>query len=162
MDKELFDQHFITLAETYSQSLAKLAFTYMKNMTEAEDAVQDVFLAYYQKKPSFKSAEHERAWLIRSVINRCKNQLKSVWHRQRTELSDTIPAKESFSDSGLIEAVLMLKEKYRTPLHLYYFEECSIRETAEILGISESAAAKRISRAREKLKAIMNEKGGRL
>ena len=162
MDKELFDSHFITLAETYSQSLAKLAFTYMKNMTEAENIVQDVFLTYYQKKPEFKSAEHERAWLIRSVINRCKNQLKSVWHKQRTELSETIPAKNTFSHSGIVEAVLLLKEKYRTPLHLYYFEDCSIRETAEILGISESAASKRISRAREKLKAIMNEKGGHL
>lgn len=162
MDKELFDRHFITLVEIHTQSMTKLAFTYLKNMTEAEDAVQDVFLTYYQKKPSLSSSEHEKAWLIRSVINRCKNQLKSVWHKQRAELSDTIPDKSSFTDSSLIEAVLLLKEKYRTPLHLYYFEDCSIRETAEILGISESAAAKRISRAREKLKAIMNEKGGHL
>lgn len=162
MDTEYFQQHFIELVETHTQSLAKLAFTYMKNMTEAEDIVQDVFLTYYQKRPQLQSDAHETAWLIRTTINRCKNQLKSVWRRQRTELSETIPAPDCLPDSSLMEAVLSLKECYRTPLHLYYFESYSIREIASILGISESAAAKRIARARSKLKSALEQKGGPL
>ncbi|MBQ8687174.1 MAG: sigma-70 family RNA polymerase sigma factor [Ruminococcus sp.] len=162
MDKELFHQHFITLVETHSQSLAKLAFTYMKNMTDAEDIVQDVFLTYYQKRPALQSDEHEKAWLIRATINRCKNQLKSVWRKKRSELSDTIPAPDSLPDSNLMEAVLSLKEIYRTPLHLYYFESYTTKEIASILGIREAAAAKRIARARSKLKSALEEKGGPL
>ncbi|MBQ8514038.1 MAG: RNA polymerase sigma factor [Ruminococcus sp.] len=162
MDKELFNQHFISLVETHAQSLAKLAFTYMKNMTDAEDIVQDVFLTYYQKQPDLSSDEHRKAWLIRTTINRCKNQLKSVWRKQRSELPEAIPAPDTLPDSALMEAVLSLKETYRTPLHLHYFEGYTAKEIAEILGIREAAAAKRIARARSKLKAALEQNGGAL
>jgi RNA polymerase sigma-70 factor (ECF subfamily) len=67
----------------YSGSLYRLAFAYLKNRHDAEDAVQEVFLAYLDKAPRFLSEAHEKAWLIRVTVNRCKNQLKSGWFKSR-------------------------------------------------------------------------------
>lgn len=164
MDNNDFEKIFISAVEKYTESLVKLAFTYTKNMYDAEDAVQNVFIKYYAKKPEFKSDEHLKAWLIRSVINQCKDFLKSSWYKslfiKYDDLSETLAEMPHITseDSELIEAVLSLRPNYKSVIHLFYFEGYSIKETAKILNISESAAAKRLSRARNMIKEKL-EKG---
>lgn len=159
-------------ALAYSASLARLAFTYLKSADDAEDVVQDVFLAYLKTKPSFAGPDHEKAWLIRATINRAKDVLKSAWNKTRADLpegniDDAIadgwpPCSESLSylpedQSSVLEAVLALDEKYRTPIHLHYYGGYSINEIAEFLNEKPATIGTRLARGRELLRTSLNE-----
>ena len=135
----------------YSDNLRRLAFTYVKSVHSAEDIVQDVFLTYLQKAPAFESAEHEKAWLLRVTINKSRNMLKTGWFRSRFELTEEagyLPPEQS----EVLEAVLSLAEKYRLPIHLFYYEGYSIEEIANILDTNPATVGTRLARARGLLK----------
>lgn len=145
------------LVSGYSGSLYRLAFAYLKNRHDAEDAVQEVFLAYLDKAPRFLSEAHEKAWLIRVTINRCKNQLRSGWFKSRRPLPEELPVMIQ-QESELLRAVMDLDEKYRVPIHLHYYEGYSIKEISELLGDKPATVGTRLARGREMLKVWM---GGR-
>ena len=146
--------------DKYSKTLVKLIFTYVKSLHEAEDIAQEVYLAYFEKSPSFESQEHEKAWLIRTAINKSKNYLKSGFFRSLNPIPEDLSYLPK-EEEELIEAVLNLDLKYRTPIHLYYYEGYSINEIAEILKEKPSTISTRLSRGRKILKArlggIFNE-----
>lgn len=123
---------------------------------DAEDAVQEVFLRLYTADKTFESGEHLRRWLIRVTVNVCKDVLKSPWRRRRVPL-DAVPDQPVFDrpeERELYQAVLSLPEKYRTVLYLFYYEEFSTKEIAELLGLLQSAVTTRLSRARGLLKEV--------
>lgn len=138
----------------------KLAYSYCKNRSQAEDAFQEVFYKFMVHNPIFKSPEHEKAWFIRTTINVCKDFLKIKWNRDIVKLEDWDQGEECFCQSGdvfdeLREAILELPEKYRVPIHLYYYEEYSVREIAQLLRRTESAVSTQLQRGREKIKQNM-------
>jgi RNA polymerase sigma-70 factor (ECF subfamily) len=135
----------------YSRSLVRLALTYLKNVEDAEDVAQDVFLAYVRSAPEFSGEEHEKAWLIRVTINRCKNLLKSRRFRSRSPLPDGLSCLME-EESELLRAVMALPEKYRLPIHLYYYEGYPIKEIARLVGDNPATIGTRLARARELLK----------
>jgi len=138
----------------YSKSLTRLAFTYLRNAHDVEDVAQEVFLAYLQNAPAFISEEHEKAWLIRVTINRCKNQLKSGWFRARRLLPEDLSYLME-EESELLRAVMALPEKYRLPIHLHYYEGYAIKEIAQVLGNKPATIGTRLARGRDLLKARM-------
>ncbi len=142
--------------EKYSDLLLRVAFTYMKNISDAEDMVQEAFLKLVQDHPSFESDEHKKAWLIRVTINLCKNRLKSAWFRKTEPIYDTTL---SFSDEEkfVMNAVMELPSKYRSVILLYYHEGYSIREISNILDIKESTISSQLQRARAQLKSKLKE-----
>lgn len=143
------------LIQEYQTSLFSAAFTICKNREDAEDAVQETFLQYHIGAKQFESEPHIRAWLLRVVINRSKNTVLSFWRRKKTSL-DEIPEWMACVDSesqDLMETVLTLPSKYRIVIHLYYYEDYSVREIANILQITEANVKKRLSRGRSLLKA---------
>lgn len=142
------------LVDTYSRSLRALAFTYLRNMEDAEDVAQEVFFQYLRGAPEFQDGEHEKAWLIRVTVNRCKNQLKSGWLRFRRPMPDDLSYLME-EESELIRAVMALDEKYRLPIHLHYYEGYAIREIAGILGEKPATVGTRLARGRELLKGMM-------
>lgn len=142
--------------ENYGDSLLRLAFTYTKSMEDAKDLVQDVFLKYFTHSPKFDSSEHEKAWLIRVMVNMCKNYLTSYYRKSYAELDESISVSDSYS-SGLLEAVRSLPEKYRAVIHLYYYEGYSQKEIGSILRISESGVATRLQRGRNLLRARLGD-----
>jgi len=145
------------IVQTYQSSLLRLAFAYVKNTQDAEDIAQDVFVAFFRASPAFSSAEHEKAYLLRAAINRCKNHFKAAWIKNRRPLPETFsetPYDEA-SDSPVLSCVLTLEEKYRMPIHLHYYEGYSIAEIAGILGEKPATIGTRLSRGREALKAII-------
>lgn len=142
------------LVDRYSRSLHALAFTYLRNTQDAEDAVQEVFLQYLKAAPEFRDGEHEKAWLIRVMINRCKNELRSGWWRLRRPLTDDLSYLEE-AESDLLRSVLALEEKYRLPIHLHYYEGYAIKEIAGILGEKPATVGTRLARGRELLKGMM-------
>jgi len=147
---------FEELVGNYENTLYRTALAMMKNQADAEDAVQEVFLKVLSKWPEFTSAEHEKAWLLRVLINICKNKLRSVWFRRTVPLLETLPAEDPEQES-LIVQVMALPEKYRTVIHLYYYEGYSTREIAEITDQKETTVRSLMSRGREKLKEVLKE-----
>lgn len=150
MEKEREGGRARAIVETYARSLVRLAYTYVRNEQDAEDVVQEVFLSWL-RAGAFSGTEHEKAWLIRATINRSKNLAKSRWFRGRRPLSGN----EAFlmeEESAVLGAVLDLDEKYRLPIHLYYYEGYGIREIAGMLGEKPATIGTRLSRGREILR----------
>lgn len=147
------------LIERYHQNLFAVAFNVCKNREDAEEVVQDAFIQYHLKRLDFQSEEHIRAWLIRVTINKAKNAARTFWRRHRTSLEETMAAL-NFDDQEseqLFEAVMALPQKYRILVHLFYYEDYSVHEMAELLSLSESNVKTRLSRARAMLRDTLKE-----
>ncbi len=148
-------ERYITL---YHGAVYRLALSYVKNCADAEDITQEAFLRLYKFEGNFQADENCKAWLIRVTVNLSKNLLKSGWFTKRTELDENIPCKEN-EDRGVFESVMSLPPKYRVVIHLYYYEGYSVKEIADILGVSGSNITTRLARGREKLKEMLQKEG---
>ena len=139
------------IVNNFSASIVRIAFTFVKNLSDAEDIAQDVFLLYIQKSPVFHDEGHEKAWLIRVAINRSKDYLKSSWKKRIVHLPDDLSYIPS-EDLMLLKNVLELDEKYRLPIYLYYFDDFSIKEIAVMLNTNPSTVGTRLERGRKIIK----------
>ncbi len=137
--------------ENYSDTVYKVALCTMKNEADAQDVFQEVFLRYVKNKKSFDSHEHLKAWFIRVTLNCCNTMFTSKTRRESVPLEMDF-AKEEAPDLGVIYVVNELEEKYRTVIHLFYYEQMSIVEIAHLLNEKEGAIKTRLSRARAMLK----------
>ena len=143
--------------EKYSNMVYRLAMARTRNIETSEDVYQEVFLRLAKKMPDFESEEHKKAWLIRVTINCTKSFLNSAFMRHRAELDENIKF-ETPERHELYYAVLELPINDRTLIHLYYYENYSIKEISQILHTNENTIKSRLARAREKLKEKV--KGG--
>ena len=144
----------------YADNVFAAAFSVCRNQADADDAVQDTFIRYYNAPGSgFRDENHIKAWLLRVAINRSKDIRASFWRRNRVSWEEYMASLtfEEPEDSHLFEAVMQLPDKYRTVIHLYYYDEYSIGEIAEILHSREGTIKSRLSRGRSLLKTIMKE-----
>ena len=125
----------------------------LKNESDAEDVVQETIIKYYQKSPVFVDSEHEKAWLIVTASNLCKDSLKKWWrkHEDLDDYANILPAADPKEDSA-VEAVLNLPPKYKDVVYLYYYEGYSTAEIARHLKSPEATVRSRLSRARTILK----------
>lgn len=155
MEKKFFD----TTVGRYQDMVYRVALHAVASPSDAEDVVQEVFLRLYTYKKPFDNEEHLRRWLIRVTVNICKNILKSWWRRRRVSLEDVAepPVFDEPVEQELYNIVLSLPEKYRTVLDLFYYEELSTAEIADVLGLRQSAVTTRLSRARIMLKKELGE-----
>lgn len=145
---------FTAAAERYQDTVYRIALSQLGgNAADAEDAVQEVFLRLY-RQPFPPDGDTLRFWLIRVTVNYCRDILRSPWRRRRVSLTEleSAPVFDREEQRELYQAVMSLPEKYRTVVHLFYYEELSVRETAVLLGLSESAVTTRLARARARLK----------
>lgn len=147
--------------ERHVDLVYRVCYLFLKQKTDAEDAVQSVFLKYLQSPAEFRSREHEKAWLITTAKNTCRDVLRSWWKRKRVEM-DHIPEPVSQEDARageVLEQLWALPEKYRIVLYLHCIEGYSAKETAELLGRSESTVRSQLLRGREKLKHELGGEG---
>ncbi len=140
----------------YENLLYRTALSITGNREDALDMVQETFIRWIMKRPEFESDEHEKAWLLRVVINLSRNLVKSAAHRTSCELLDIYPA-ETREEEGLIQEVMKLPEKIREVIYLYYYEEYNSREIGEILGENVSTIRTRLSRGRTLLKQVLKD-----
>ena len=143
--------------EKYSNMVYRLAVARTGKTEEAQDVYQEVFLRLAKKMPDFESEEHKKAWLIRVAINCSKTLLNSSFVRHRAELDENLSF-ETPERHDLYYAVLKLPIKYRTVVHLYYYENYSRKEISKILKTNENTVKTRLSRARKQLEEAV--KGG--
>ena len=151
-DKEIADIYM-----RHSKTVYRVCFAYLKNPADTEDAVQDTFFQLIRKAPAFESAEHEKAWLIRTASNICKNVL-SHWWRRREDIDDhhDLHSSEDVETDEVFQAVMDLPDKYKSVVYLYYYEGYSSVEIAEILHKPQSTVRNHLHEAR----AILKERLG--
>lgn len=141
----------------YFNTVYRLAITQTGNISMAEDVTQEVFLKYIQTEKKFQSDEHIKAWLIRVTINCARSIFRSSWFRTSVpleeEISFDVPEK-----SEVYFAVQELPPKYRTVIHLFYYEELSIKELSQCLHLKENTVKSLLRRGREMLREKL--KGG--
>ena len=150
------NQYLEKMIEKYSNMIYRLALIRTKTKENSEDVYQEVFLHLAKKMPDFKSEEHEKAWLIRVTINCSKNLLNSKFFKNTSELKEDIPF-ETEEKHNIYYSVQKLPIKYKTIVHLYYYENYKIKEISQILKMKENTVKSYLARAREKLK--MEEEG---
>ena len=146
------------LANTYADAILRLSYTYLKNTEDTQDICQSVFVKMLTDPKEFKSAEHEKAYILRMTANACKDLLKSPWRKRKCSLDSCmeIPAPDE-ADGSVLEAVNQLPTSYRTVIYLFYYEGYKAEEIGRILGIPKATVHTRLARGREKLKPFLEE-----
>ena len=145
------------LLDRYGNSILRLAYSYLHNMADAEEVVQDTLVQYLQEAPAFHDANHEKAWCLRVAGNLAKNRIKYNQVRDADELNDELVSEERDDLSFVWEAVKALPVKYREVVHLFYHEGYSTAEIARILDRKETTVRSDLSRGREQLKTVLKE-----
>ena len=146
-------QQFTQIYYRNVSSVYRVCYSYMKNKPEAEDMVQETFLRMITSGQTFENSHHEKAWLIVTAANLCKDTLKKWWrkHEDLDDYANILPAADPKEDSA-VEAVLNLPPKYKDVVYLYYYEGYSTAEIARHLKSPEATVRSRLSRARTILK----------
>lgn len=166
------ERYIELLIDKYGESLSRLAFTYVKDFAKAEDIIQEVFLTCFLKLHTIEGNEAVvKSWLYKITINKCLDHLKSWSHRNlqiNNFFQNLISKKEDLPELKLVqktenkeiaELIINLPVKYREVLILFYYEDMSLKEISEIVGISTNTLKNRLYRARKILEKEMNEKG---
>ncbi|MBE6767436.1 MAG: RNA polymerase sigma factor [Ruminococcaceae bacterium] len=142
------------VVNTYTDTLQKLAFTYLHSVADTQDVVQEVFIKLLVHAPRFQDREHEKAWLIRVTINLCKDRLRRA-DRQNVPIEEALTVEDGGENAALLAEVMSLPEKYRTVIHLHYYEGYTVREIATILRKPVGTVATCLARGRQRLKQQM-------
>jgi RNA polymerase sigma factor (sigma-70 family) len=143
----------------YKNTVYSVIFNYVHNVDDTSDLSQDVFLKLLDCNKEFESEEHLKAWIIKVYINHCKNHFRFLSRFSDEEIPESIYYDNSHEDRELLRAVMSLPEKYRVPLHLFYYEDYTIKQIGDILGSPEATIKIRLKRGREKLKKVIEGKG---
>jgi RNA polymerase sigma-70 factor (ECF subfamily) len=147
------------VVRAYADMVYKLAYSQVRNKTDADDIFQEVFFRYFKKNPIFESAGHQKAWLIRVTINCSKKHWSSAWRRKTVSLNDETADSErsemTFEERGLDEALRKLPHKYLTVIHLFYYEGYSVEQMGEILKLQQSTIRTQLTRARALLRELL-------
>lgn len=142
----------------YADMIYRIAFQNLRDSADAEDIFQEVCMALLTKNAPLDDEVHIKHWLIRVTINKCNNFSKSVWQSRTDSISEHT---DLFAPETqlVMEELDKLPKKYSNVLYLYYYEDYTIPEIAEILGKSKNTISTQLQRARNKLKHILEEGG---
>lgn len=140
----------------YSDMVYRLAFARTGTSHDADDVYEEVFLRLLKKKPKFYSEEHRRAWLIRVTINCSNTFLTDLWRKRTQELPEDLPFQEP-EDYELYSSLQQLSAKYRSVIHLFYYEDMSVEEISRLLNRKPSTVRTQLTRAREQLRQLLKE-----
>ncbi len=157
------NDEYARIVKLYYEDIKKVSFALCKDLYDAEDVTQTTFIKLLNQKEEFDDDYHIKRWLIKVAINECRMLWKSPW---KTKVDYYVPEKavnhRGMDDEELLvlDAVMKLKKKYREIVHLFYYEEYSAKEIAEILDLNEGTVFKRLQRAREQIKAYMVKRKG--
>ncbi|MGM9628403.1 MAG: RNA polymerase sigma factor [Faecousia sp.] len=145
---EIYDRH--------ADTVYRVCFAYMKNAPEAEDMTQETFLRLISHEKPFENQRHEKAWLIVTASNLCKDALKKWWRYSENIDDYTYLAQESTETGNeVLDAILALPPDYKDAVYMYYYEGFSTVEIARHLNCPESTVRSRLSRARKQLQTML-------
>ena len=147
------------LVETYSDMLLRVTLNRTQNLAEAEDIVQSVYLRLLRARLRFSGAAHEKAWLLRTAVNLCRDYHKSAARRANVPLDENTAVSLPPETRDVLDAVARLPENDRYAVYLFYYEHMPVTEIARALGEKEGTVSSRLSRARKKLKPLLKGEG---
>jgi RNA polymerase sigma-70 factor (ECF subfamily) len=159
-EKEKVAQNIAEIYERYADMVYSVSFSYLKNAEDTKDAVSEIFLKLLQKKIKFNDAEHEKAWLLRTTVNLCKDWLK---HSRRKNISiddcGNLENENPFQADETYKIVMELPERYKAAIYLHYYEGYTSEEIGRILKKPQSTVLYHLREARKLLKGVLeNEK----
>lgn len=143
------------IVQTYKNMVYKIALTHTHSQTDADDVFQQTFLIYFSKNMSFHDEEHRKAWIIRTAVNCCKKITTSSWRKKMVPLNELSGQSFQFEteDQNILFAALQeLPPRYRTVIHLYYFEDYSAQRIGSILKIKAGTVRMQLLRGRQLLR----------
>ena len=147
---------FLAVYNRNVDSVYRLCYSFMKNRADAEDLTQETFLKLLSSGMQFENERHEKAWLIVTASNLCKDSLKKWWRRhENIEDQQSLAYEQTYVDPSIRKALLALKPDYKTAVYLYYYEGYSTAEIAQHLNCPEATVRSRLSRARAQLKKLL-------
>lgn len=147
------DKEITEIYLRHMKTIYRVCFAYMKNSADTEDAVQDTFIKMIRYKTAFESEDHEKAWLIRTASNVCKDILKSWWRRrEKLEDYEDLHSVDGIEVDDTLKVVMSLPDKYKTVVYLYYYEGYTSVEIAGILNKSSSTIRNYLHEARNILR----------
>lgn len=157
------------LIDQYGADVYKIAYLYVKDPNLAEDVFQEVFYKVMKNYHKFGHLSSEKTWIIRITINTCKDLLRTSWLRrvitfgtweeQDHRYENPYDIGISESNNELYELILKLPPRYKEVILLFYYEDLTYEEIAQILNIPKGTVQSRLARGREKLKKMMEERG---
>lgn len=156
-DREAVNRRAEKMLSEYGDSILRLAYSYLHNLSDAEEVLQDTLIRFLKTAPALESPAHEKAWLLRVAANLSKNRISYNRLRASDELKEELAAEEREDLSFVWEAVKALPARYREVIHLFYQEGCPTVQIAQMLDRKESTVRSDLRRGREKLKAVLKE-----
>lgn len=130
----------------------RLALARTRHIQDSEDVFQEVFARFFRHEEELENDQHRKAWLIRCTLN-CTNTLLSARWRTNLPLEEAVTQCMAPEDRQVYSAVLALPQKYRTAIHLHYYEGYTVDEIAALTGARAGTVKSWLSRGREKLAA---------
>lgn len=156
-EREELNRRTERILDKHGGSILRLAYSYLHNMSDAEEILQETLIRFLKTAPRFKSKEHEKAWLLRVAANLSKNRIGYNRMRSTDELDEQLAAEQRSDLSFVWEAVKSLPVKYREAVHLFYHEGYSTTQIAKLLDENEATVRSHLSRGRARLKNILKE-----
>lgn len=147
------DKEITEIYERHKFTVYRICFAYMKNPADTEDVAQDVFFQLIKTNPSFENEKHEKAWLIRTAANLCKNRLQHWW-RKHEDLDDyeNLKGNDNIEVDEIFSVIMGLPEKYKTVVYLYYYEGYDSAEISKIMSKPPSTIRNHLHEARRILR----------
>ncbi|MFP7296653.1 sigma-70 family RNA polymerase sigma factor [Neobacillus niacini] len=157
------------LMDEYGDMVVRLAFTYVKQKQLAEDISQEVFISCFKSLDTFQNKASYKTWLYRITVNKCKDYFRS-WSYRNISYQDLFrsifPSGEKSAENNMVEKeereiiferVLKLPIKLREVIILQYYEELTVNEISELLGLKANTVKTRLHRAKKLLQSSLKE-----
>ena len=148
------------LMEQYERDLLRMCCVYLRDASMAEDAVQECFIKAYRALDSFEGRSSERTWLYSIALNVCRDMRRSAWYRyvDRRIDFDRLPLSASpvsETSVALMSEVMRLPRRLMEVIWLHYYEDLSLKEIGQLLGVTPSAVSHRLTKAKAALRSAL-------
>ena len=150
---------FLEVYSRQADTVYRVCYSFMRNKADTEDLVQETFLKLLSTGKTFENERHERAWLIVTASNLCKDSLKKWWRKNESIEDFHHLAAEERQEDGILEAILQLSDDYKDAVYMYYYEGYTTAEIAEHLACPEATVRSRLLRAKKKLQILLGGGG---
>ena len=155
MRESINEKQITEIYNRHVDTVYRLCYSYMKNANDTEDMVQETFLRLIRSGKVFENQQHEKAWLIVTASNLCKDQLKRWWRKTVPLEEQETVADSPDMDRDVLQAVISLPADYKAVVYLYYYEGYTTQQIAKFLHCRESTVRSRLTRARKKLRSYL-------
>lgn len=149
------DQEYMSRVRAMEGRLYRIAHAMLWRDADCADAIQEAVFKGWMKKAGLESPEYLETWLVRILINQCRDMLRRRKREPLPLITELSREDRLCEDLHLRMALKRLPEKYRLPLLLHHMEGYSVKDIASILNISERSATSRLYRGRRALRGLL-------